>query len=363
MADLFGQPLLLFVAIVAASLLLAKGVLFVLTHYVKSLAKHTKTTLDDRLLDGLSLPIYLSLLAAGLWTAYYASFGPSDFLGPAGSLGFLVVAAFFLMRLSDSLLSWYREDVLASRASGADVTELIGRVFKGVLLVVFLIMALGTLGVEVTPLIASLGIAGLAVALAFQDTLSNFFAGVYLTADRPVRVGDFVKLESGDEGYVAKIGWRTTLLYTLSNNLIVLPNSKLAQAVITNYSQPQKELSIVIPLRVAYGSDLDCVERVIVEEATRLQREVPGAVADFKPFVRYNAFGEHGVQFSVILRVQSFVDQYLMTHEFVKALAVRLEQEQIAIPLQKGSVQLSTPAAKKPVVKKKRVAVPRPVPS
>jgi small-conductance mechanosensitive channel len=194
------------------------------------------------------------------------------------------------------------------------------------------LMILNGLGISITPLLTALGVGGLAVALALQDTLSNLFAGVYLTMARQIRVGDYVKLESGQEGYVEDIGWRATMIRMLPNNMVLVPNSKLGQAVITNYYLPSRELAVLVEVGVSYDSDLERVERVTAEVGREVMRSVTGGVATFEPFIRFHTFGEYSVNFTVILRAKEFVDQYLIKHEFIKRLHVRYRQEGITIP-------------------------------
>ena len=123
------------------------------------------------------------------------------------------------------------------------------------------------LGVSITPILTALGVGGLAVALALQDTLSNFFAGFYIMMAGQIRVGDYVKLDSGEEGYVVDISWRSLTIRTLPNNIVVVPNSKVAQANVTNYSLPEKRMSLLIKVGVSYDSEPDQIERILVEEA------------------------------------------------------------------------------------------------
>jgi len=187
-------------------------------------------------------------------------------------------------------------------------------------------------GISITPLVASLGVGSLAVALAFQDTLSNFFAGVYMMIDKPVRVGDFIRLEGGQEGFVSEIGWRSTRLRLLPDNTIIIPNNKLVGSVITNFHLPAPEMSVVVEVGVDYGSDLARVERVTCEVARGVLERVEGAVADYEPKVRFHTFAESSINFSVSLRAKSYTDQYLICHEFIKALSERYRQEGIVIP-------------------------------
>ena len=117
------------------------------------------------------------------------------------------------------------------------------------------IIFLENMGISLTAVWTTLGVGSVAVALALQETLSNFFSGLYLLADRPVSPNDYIKLDSNQEGYVLRIGWRSTILRTLGNNYVVIPNSTLAKAIITNYSAPETRMSYSLPVSVAYGTD------------------------------------------------------------------------------------------------------------
>ena len=191
---------------------------------------------------------------------------------------------------------------------------------------------LDNLGVSLTPIITTLGIGSLAVAIALQDTLGNFFAGLYVKADRFIDVGQYVKLDSGGEGFVKHIGWRSTKIQMLSNSMIIVPNNKLVQSIITNYYLPEPEIAVVIDLGVDYGSDMEKVERVTSEVAKEVLQTVPGGVASFQPFIRYHTFAESSINFSVILRAREFTDNFLLKHEFIKKLQARYRAEGITIP-------------------------------
>jgi small-conductance mechanosensitive channel len=202
-------------------------------------------------------------------------------------------------------------------------------------IVVFAIGALiilQAIGISITPLITAFGIGGLAVALALQDTLSNLFAGIQILISRQVRPGDYIKLESGEKGCVTDISWRNTTIRVLPNNMVVIPNSKLAAAIITNYYQPVQEMSVLVQVGVSYDSDLRKVERVTIEVAKEIMREIQGAVPEFEPFIRYHTFGDFSIDFTVILRSKEFVSQYPIKHEFIKRLHERYRKEGIEIP-------------------------------
>jgi len=212
------------------------------------------------------------------------------------------------------------------------VTSLTQNIVRIIIFGIGILIILNSLGISITPILATLGVGGLAVALALQDTLSNLFAGFYVIASRQVRVGDYVKIESGEEGYVTDITWRTTKIRMLPNNVVLVPNEKMTKAIITNYYLPDRELAVLVNLGVHYNSDLKKVEKVTIETAKEVMKDIPGGVAEFDPFIRYNTFGDFSINFTVILRAKEFVDQYLIKHEFIKRLHERYAKEGVVIP-------------------------------
>jgi small-conductance mechanosensitive channel len=203
---------------------------------------------------------------------------------------------------------------------------------KAIILILGFLVILQTLGISITPMLTALGVGGLAVALALQDTLANLFAGLHIILSRQLHIGDFVKIESGETGYVADISWRNTTIRMLPNNTVVIPNAKLATSIVTNYYLPEQELAVLVQVGVAYASDLIKVERVTIDVAKEVMQELPGAIAEFEPFIRYHTFGDFSINFTVILRAKEFVDQYLLKHEFIKRLHKRYQEEGIEIP-------------------------------
>lgn len=193
-------------------------------------------------------------------------------------------------------------------------------------------VVLQSLGISITPLVTALGVSGIAVALALQETLANLFAGVQVLASKKVQVDNFIRLDSGEEGYVVDITWRNTTIRNLAGNIVVIPNARLASAVLTNFHLPHQPTDIWFECRVSYDSDLEHVERVTVEVGRDVMATVPGGVPDFEPLVRYAGFGESSIDFTVILQTTEFLSQYLVVHEFVKRLHARYWAEGIVIP-------------------------------
>lgn len=217
-------------------------------------------------------------------------------------------------------------------APALPVSSLTRNIAWGMIAVLGLLVILNGLGLSIAPMLTALGVGGLAVALALQEPLANFFAGLFLTLAGQIRLGDYVKLDSGQEGYVVDFSWRSTRLRTLANNLVIVPNAKLAHAIVVNHHLPSQDLAVLVDVGVDYASDLVHVERVVSEVGRAVMTEVPGGVADFEPFIRYHTFADSSINFTVILRGREFVDQYLIKHEFVKRLHARFNQEGIVIP-------------------------------
>ena len=209
-----------------------------------------------------------------------------------------------------------------------------------------LLVVLQTLGVSITPLLTALGIGGLAVGLALQDTLANFFAGMHILASQQVRPGDYVRLTTGEEGYVRDVTWRYTTILHSANNLTIVPNAKLASSVITNYSLPDPELAVLLSVGVGYGSDLARVEAVTISVGLEVMAEVKGGVRTFEPFIRYTAFGDSSINFTVTLRGGEVVDQHLIRHEFIKRLHRCYQAEGIEIPFPSRTVHLHGPTSR-----------------
>jgi len=212
------------------------------------------------------------------------------------------------------------------------VSALTQNVARIVITIVGALVILDGLGLNITPMLTALGVGGLAVALALQEPLSNLFAGLTISLSGQVRIGDYVKLDSGQEGFITDFDWRSTRIRMLSNNLVVVPNAALAKAIVTNYSLPDADLAVLVQVSVDYASNLEHVERVTIAVAREVMRDVPGGVPAFEPFIRFHTFGDSGIHFSVILRGQQFTDQYLVMHEFVKRLQARYQQDGIVIP-------------------------------
>jgi small-conductance mechanosensitive channel len=204
------------------------------------------------------------------------------------------------------------------------------------------IIFLENLNISLTAVWTTLGVGSVAVALALQETLSNFFSGLYLLADRPVNPNDYIKLDSNQEGFVLRIGWRSTILRTLGNNYVVIPNSTLAKAIITNYSVPETQMSYTLPVSVAYGTDPHQVEKVLLEVAHEAIRDgLQGLLAKPEPSVAFiPGFGESSLNFSLSLQVRQFTDQYPVQSDLRKRIVKKFQEAGIDMPFPTRTVVL-----------------------
>ncbi|CAN5557103.1 hypothetical protein BH24ACT22_BH24ACT22_09470 [soil metagenome] len=229
--------------------------------------------------------------------------------------------------------------VLQTKWNGDDIIIYALRHIVTIWFALAALIILQSLGVRITPLLAALGVGGLAVALALQETLANLFAGIVIILSRQLRPNDFVQLSSGEQGYVEDISWRNTTIRSLANNMIIVPNAELSSTIVTNYYQPEPQMSLLLTLGVSYASDLEHVERVTVEVATEVVTEIEGGIPDEEPFIRFNNFGDFSIDFTVIMQTTEVVNQYLMMHEFIKRLHKRYGEEGIEIPFPIRSIQ------------------------
>jgi small-conductance mechanosensitive channel len=284
------------------------------------------------LAEAIRIPSLLWSVVLGLWIVLEISDLPRRFAHPL-SLGLQAAVIVSVTMTAAGLISTVIRRCGESSALGAVVTGLGQTVARGVVLAVGFLVLLSALGVEITPILTALGVGGLAVALALQDTLSNLFAGVHLLADRPIRVGDYVKIADNVEGYVVDVGWRSTRVRMLQNVVVVVPNKKVAESIITNYDLPEPRMSLLLRVGVSYDSDPDHVEHALIDEATRAAAEIPGLLAEPAPMARLiPGFGEYSLDFTLVCQVASFVDQYAVQHALRKRILRRLRAEGIAIP-------------------------------
>jgi len=339
-----GRTALMSLLVIAIAYVVGRLAGRVLATKLGALVRRTSSRWDDAVIEAIArrVPFWSMLVgiyvAAGFWVLTPNLATTLDkvlYVAAATSLTFLA---------SEVLVKLVRTHGPVIDA-GPTLTE---NVIRIVVVTLGMLVVLNGLGLSITPILTALGVGGLAVALALQDTLANLFAGLYLAVAKQIRIGNYIRLSSGEEGYLVDIDWRVARLRQLSNNTVLVPNAKLSQSIVTNYHLPDQELAVIIEASVDYASDLDRVEFITTDVARDVMRTVPGGVPGFEPMVRYHTFGDPGIGFSVVLRAQEFVDQHLIKHEFVKRLHRRFASEGIAIPIKALAQRHEAPSPPQP---------------
>jgi small-conductance mechanosensitive channel len=302
---------------------------FVLRTYVLMLTRKTETDIDDIILDIVMKPLYVFILGIG----FYVALQRLSILQPYGLhinrifFVFTVISfSYLLSRIFGILLSRW----LKVKKRFQKTPRLLNKIVSIIIYLVAALMILSYFEIEITPMIATLGLGGVAIGLALQNTMTNFFAGLHILSDRPIDVGHYVQFP-GAEGYVEDIGWRSTRIRTRQNTYLIVPNAKLAESIVLNYALPLNQTNILVKCGVAYGSDLKKVETVTLAVARHIQRTVDGASKNYQPLVRYHTFGDSNIDFTVWLAVETFEHKWFVEHEFIKALKERYDKENIEI--------------------------------
>jgi small-conductance mechanosensitive channel len=292
------------------------------------------------LIDVLSGPMLIWILILALHIAIQSSNLPAKIADRGTEVLFflwMVSATLMGMRLAGNLVRDFGDQV----PGALPVTTLSQNLVQIGVLILGAVVVLDHYNYSIKTILTALGIGGLAVALALQDTLSNLFAGFYVAVARQIRLGDYVKLNTGEEGYVADIGWRSTTIRSLGNNMIIVPNSRLAQAIVTNYYLPEKRMSASFQVGVSYRSDPDRVEKILLDVARSGTADIAEMVADPAPSVSFDpGFGESSLLFTVSFTVSEFSYQFSVRNELKKRIFRRFRQEGVEIPFPSRTVYM-----------------------
>lgn len=298
---------------------------------LKRLAQRTSSGLDDIVLSALAPFIPLWFVLVGVPIAARHALVPEKWVGSFDRVAEFLV--YFTLSLAlASILSRFVAKRVGPISSQLPATTLTQNAIRIGVILLGVVLGLSNIGIAVTPMLTALGVGSLAVALALQPTLTNLVAGFLISFARQVRIGDVVELEQGQMGIVDDISWRTLTLREPAGNLITIPNARMAELIVRNYSLPDAECAVIIPIGVAYDSDLARVERVLVESATVVRDAQAIAVKDFDPLVRFMSFADSSVNLIVILRATGALERVTLQSEVLKAIHTRFAAEGIEIP-------------------------------
>ncbi len=309
---------------------------------VKKFITRTNWKYDDIVFKALESHVVTWFLLA----AVYLAAGELVIIAPYNSYAAKIAIALLMLSVTLSV-SAMAIDMLnqwsANKGSRFPSTDILTNLTRITIIAIGLMIILNSFGISVTPILTALGIGGLAVSLALKDTLSDFFAGLHILLSQKVRIGDFVKLDSGEMGYITNITWRNTAMVERANNVVTIPNNKLSQAITKNYDLKDTSYSIKIAVGVAYDSDLEQVERVTMDVAQSVIDDLDVASKNYEPIIRYQVFGDSSINFAVYLRGTKYGDHHPIIHEFIKRLHKRFGAEGIEIPFPMRTVIRKNP--------------------
>ena len=251
----------------------------------------------------------------------------------AYAIAAILIGAQAVARSARAAIDWYMVHLAHRTATTFDdqVLPLVRRVLSLAVYGGALLLIMELLGYSPGLLLGGLGITGLAIALALQPTLSNFFAGTYVMSDQAIRPGDYIELQGGPSGYVVNVGWRTTKIRTWLNTLVIIPNSVMADTVITNYQGPEPALNVIVTCGVSYSSDLQLVEAAALDVCKQVVSTHPEAVREMEPWFGFDSFGDSNVNFWVFLQARDRISSFIVTNDLIKRLHARFAHEGIEI--------------------------------
>ena len=297
----------------------------------------TPTDLDSRMLRAVRWPLTVGLVVLG---GYLASVIPFDLTeaqretaDKTGRLLGIVLGILAGSAVVSTTLDWYLENLAHRTQRVVDVRlfPLLRRTAVAVIYGVGGLLILDLMEITISPLIAGLGLGGLAVALAIQPTLANLFAGTYVMTEGVVSPGDYIELEGGVTGYVVEVSWRSTRIRTWGNNLVVVPNSKFAETILTNYQRPVPAVNVYLTCGVSYDSDLYRVEEVSREVMDEVLDTQPDAIKEYGGWFGYDSFGDSNVTFWLFLQAKDRLGTFNVRSALIERLHARFKQEGIVI--------------------------------
>lgn len=329
-------PLTIFIISVVVLFIIRR---ILISLFVKFTSK-TETKLDDIVLLSIKKPSILWIFALSLYISISLSKIPASYsltLTKIIAISIIISVTLALANLIGNVFSQYLRETSVSIPN----TGLFQVIIKSTVYVMGFLVALNYMGISITPIITALGVGGLAVALAIKDTLSNLFSGIHIMVEKAIKVGDYIKLDNGVDGFVDDITWRTTRIKTIQNNFIIIPNEKIVQSVITNYDMQDKKLAVPVTVGVSYNSDIDKVEYVLMEVANDVMNRLEEIAKDPKPIVRFNpGFSDSSIDFTIIVYANEFKSQFFIQSEIRKEIFKRFKKEGIEIPFPQRVVHM-----------------------
>jgi len=303
---------------------------------LEKVSSKTESDLDDQIIKAAKLPIRYLAVLLGFYVAIEKtglnfSFKQFD-LGDVFYILIALLLSFTASRIVKVFLDWYGE--IASEKKHLSITMFIflRKIISVGVYVIAVIIVLGHFNVEIAPLIAGLGIFGLAIAFGLKETMANLFAALFLVMDKSINIGDYIQLEDGTKAYIEDISWRSVRIRSTMGNTIIVPNSKFVTQNISSYDYPESPMTTSISLGVSYDSDLDQVEYVAKQVGQAVIKEEGIKVIENNPTIRFNLLGESSIDFAIYLKVDKVVDEGRVKHALIKKMIKEFKNKGIDIP-------------------------------
>jgi small-conductance mechanosensitive channel len=326
---LISNEYILFLIILVITIIFV-SIIYLITRLIVNKIAGRKKSYGEFILKQISKPLIILFLVIGVYTAIRQLSIIINYIIWLDGLIFILTTLIFALLIS-RIISVIMLGYLKIKRGFERPPKLINMTVSIIIYIIAIAVILSYFQIDITPLIAGVGLGALAIGLALQSTLSNFFAGMHLVSDRPIDVGDYIEIDENTKGTVEDIGWRSTRIRTLADNLLIIPNAKLSESNITNFSKPKQDMSLWIPCGVAYESDLKKVEKITLEVAKHIQMNTDGAVKNFEPGFRFKEFGDSNINFTTILRINDPLKRFAVRNEFIKELKERFNKEKIEI--------------------------------
>jgi len=334
------QNIIIAVGMVVGAFILGKIVYYLFKTVGRKLTAKTKTDIDDVLIDIIEEPIVAMIFLAGVYFAVgFLGIGNGTF-----NALFKVAVILVLAWTSIRVINEIRDKVLVpltkktKSAFDDQMVPLFSKGGKAIIAIIAVIMVLDSIGFDVTALLAGLGIGGLALAFAAQETVSNVFGGISLILDKSVKIGDKIRLDSGEVGVVSEVGIRSTRITTYSNEVIIIPNSKMANSKLINYAQPNSYGRGEVKFGVVYGSDTDKVKKVVLEILKKHEKVSKDNSRD--PVVEFLSMGDFSLNFTAKFWCNDYSQVWSTERDLTGEIYKGLNKNKIGIPFPTHTVYL-----------------------
>ena len=330
------------VVVLAIIFIVLKLFVFITEKIIIRVSKKTKTDIDDKIVERTSKPISFIILVLGLRIALdeisLLSGNTEIIIHNIIYSVIIILIGFTIYRVIDLFISraWKKFSQKTKSELDENLYSLVRGILHFVWIVFVLLYILSLWGVEIGPFLAGLGIAGIAIALALQPTLANIFSGLSIVLDKTVRVGDLVYIDEKTKGKILEVGLRSTKIITFDNELIIVPNSKLADSIIQNVALPEPKTRVVIQFGVSYGTNIDKVKKLILNEIVKVKH----FDKDPSPVVRFAEMGDSALIFKIYFYVDSFENKFEAIDDANTRIYNILNKNKISIPFPQMEVHV-----------------------